>query len=334
MSRTELAALTPTESALYGAVSPQELYSFLDAWVTDRLGTAIAGVKFRAGRIDVVWGVELADGRAAVIKTHRPPADVAAIRATNEAQLVLVDARFPCPTPLAGPDVVEGHVLTAETLMPGSTPDGRDPAHRLLLAEGLVRHIEILRGEPRLVERAGPGPSWCRYQARPWPVPHDTLVDFRSTPVGFEWLDGFGRRASDQILAHREPGNIVVGHADWYAGNTAVFDGALTGTFDWELVADTEAVIAGFAAACFAAHATGAQELSTPGEVASFMRDYDSIRGEPLSDREQMTAAGAAAWILAFNARWQVALIAHGHCDDTFVSAVRDRGDDYLSVRW
>jgi hypothetical protein len=334
LSRTELAALTATESALYGAVSPQELYSFLDAWSADRLGCAIAAVRFRAGRIDVVWGVELADGRTAVIKTHRPPADVAAIRATSDAQRVLVGAGFPCPTPLAGPDDIEGHVLTAETLMPGSTPEARDPAHRLLLAEGLARHIEILRDEARLVGRAGPGPSWCRYQAGPWPVPHDTIVDFRSTPAGFEWLDGFGRRAADQILLHRDPGNIVVGHADWYAGNTAASHGALTGTFDWELVADAEAVIAGFAAACFAAHATGPQELSTPGEVASFMRDYDSVRAEPFSDREQIAAAGAAAWILAFNARWQVALIDHGRCDDTFVSLVRDQADDYLSVRW
>jgi hypothetical protein len=334
LSRIELAALTSTESALYDALSPPELYSFLDAWTIDRLGSAIAGVRFRAGRIDVVWGVDLADGRAAVIKTHRPPADIAAIRATTDAQRVLVNAGFPSPTPLAGPEDVEGHVLRAEALMPGTTPDGRDPAQRLLLAEGLAGHIQILRREESLIRRAGPGPSWCRYQAGPWPVPHDTLVDFRSTPAGFEWLDAFGRRAADQILAHRDAGDIVVGHADWYAGNTAVSDGLLTGTFDWELVADTEAVIAGFAAACFAAHATGPQELSTPEEVGLFMRDYDRVRSEPLNDHEQATAAGAAAWILAFNARWQVALIDHGHCDDTFVSAVSDLGDDYLSLRW
>jgi hypothetical protein len=127
---------------------------------------------------------------------------------------------------------------------------------------------------------------------------------------------------------------VVVGHADWYAGNTAVVQGALVGTFDWELVADTEAVIAGFAAACYASSSTGGGGLSTPEGVAAFMIDYNDARGRPLADREQRTAAGAAAWILAFNARWQVALIGHGHYDVATVALVRDRQQDYLSLTW
>lgn len=332
--RAELAAISGTESAIYGAVTPLELHAFLDAWTTDRLGSPIARVHFRAGRIDVVWGVELEDGRAVVIKTHRPPADLDAIRVTNDAQRVLVRAGFPCAMPLAGPEEVEGRVLTAETLIVGTTPDGRDPAHRLLLAEGLARHIEILRNEPGFVRRAGAGPSWCQYQAGPWPVPHDTLVDFGSTPTGFEWLDTFGRRAANQVLAHRDPEHVVVGHADWYAGNTAVSGGVLVGTFDWELVADTEAVLAGFAAACYGASSTGSAGLSTPEEVALFMRDYDNVRSQRLRDGERRTAAGAAAWILAFNARWQVALIDHSAYDEALVSLVRARGEDYLSIGW
>jgi len=330
----ELGPLGGTEAALYGAVTPLELYEFLDAWAVRALGSHIRGVRFRAGRIDVVWGVELDDGRAVVIKTHRPPAALDAIRVTSDAQRALVDAGFPCATPLAGPDEVEGRVLTAETLMVGAPPDGRDPVHRLLLADGLAQHIEILRGHPDLVSRAGAGPSWCHYQAGPWPVPHDTIVDFRATPAEFEWLDTFGRRAAEQVLAHRDPDQVVVGHADWYAGNTVVADGALVGTFDWELVADTEPVIAGFAAACYGASSTGSGGLSTPEEVAAFMRDYDTVRSEPLCDRARRTAAGAAAWILAFNARWQVALIEHGHCDLALVSLVRSRGEEFLSVDW
>ena len=330
--RSALAPLSGTESAFYGSVTPLELHAFLDAWTKSRLGSPIARVHFRAGRIDVVWGVGLEDGRAVVVKTHRPPADLDAIRVTNDAQRVLVNEGFPCAMPLAGPEEVEGHVLTAETLIVGTAPDGRDPAHRLLLAEGVARHIEILRNRPDLVRRAGAGPSWCHYQAGPWPVPHDTIVDFRSTPAGFEWLDMFGRRAADQVLAHRDPEHVVVGHADWYAGNTAVSGGMLVGTFDWELVADTEAVIAGFAAACFGASSTGSAGLSTPEEAALFMRDYDNARSQRLRDRERRTAAGAAAWILAFNARWQVALIDHGPHDEELISLVRTRGEDYLSL--
>jgi Ser/Thr protein kinase RdoA (MazF antagonist) len=326
--------ISDTERAVHGAVTVLELHRFLDSWAWNRLGSAIADVRFRAGRIDAVWGVELQDGRAVVIKAHRNPVDLDAAEATIDAQRVLAAAGFPCPVPLAGPDEIEGRVLTAETLLVGTRPDGRDPAIRRLLAEGLARHIGILRARPDLVPRAGSGPSWCRYHGGPWPVPHDTLVDFRSALAGFEWLDAFGQRAADQVLTHRETDRILVGHADWYAGNTTVVDGLLVGTFDWELVADTEAVIAGFAASCYASSPTGGGGLSTPEEVAAFLRDYEEVRGQPLSERERRAAAAAAAWILAFNARWQAALIVHGVCDYATIALVQNHAEDYLSLSW
>jgi len=326
--------ISDTEREVHGAVTLPELHTFLDAWVRDRLGSAIADVRFRAGRIDAVWGVGLQDGRAVVIKAHRTPVDLDAAHATIDAQQALAAAGFPCPVPLAGPDEVDGRVLTAETLLVGARPDGRDPAIRRLLADGLARHLEILRARPDLVPRAGSGPSWCRYQNGPWPVPHDTLVDFRSTLTGFEWLDAFGQRAADQILNNREMEKVLVGHADWYVGNTAVVDGLLVGTFDWELVADTEAVIAGFAASCYAASPTSGGGLSTPGEVAAFLHDYEDVRGQPLSKREQRTAAAAAAWILAFNTRWQAALIVHDLGDQATIALVQHHQEDYLSLSW
>ena len=173
--------ISDTERAVHGAVTLPELRSFLHAWSQIQLGSAIADIRFRAGRIDAVWGLELQDGRAAVIKAHRTPIDIDAASAAVDAQRALVAAGFPCPIPLAGPDVVDGRVLTAESLIVGGRPDGRRPATRRLLADGLARHIDILRGRSDLVGRAGAGPSWCRYQDGPWPLPHDTLVDFEST---------------------------------------------------------------------------------------------------------------------------------------------------------
>jgi hypothetical protein len=326
--------LSDTERAVHGAVTLPQLHNFLDAWARDRLGSAIGDVRFRAGRIDPVWGVELQDGRAVVIKAHRTPVDLDAARATIDAQRALAAAGFPCPDPLAGPDEIEGRVLTAETLIVGARPDGRDPAIRRLLADGLFGHIEMLRARPDLRQRAGSGPSWCHYQSGPWPVPHDPIVNFQATVAGFKWLDAFGQRAADQILNNREPDKTVVGHADWYAGNTAVVEGRLVGTFDWELVADTDAVIAGFTASCYASSATAGGGLSTPTEVAAFLHDYEEVRGQPFSKRERTTAAAAAAWILAFNARWQAALIVHGVCDYATIALVRDHPEDYLSLSW
>lgn len=326
--------ISDTERAVHGAVTSVELRTFLDRWTQSRLGSGIDEVRLRAGRIDAVWGVQLRDGRTVVIKAHRTPVDLGAARATVDAQGVLTAAGFPCPAPLAGPDECDGRVLSAETLIVGARPDGRDPGTRRLLADGLARHIDILRTRPDLVGRAGAGPSWCRYQGGPWPVPHDTLVDFGSTVAGYEWLDAFGRRAADQILKNREGDPVVVGHADWYAGNTAVIDGRLVGVFDWELVTDTEAVIAGFAAACYAASATGGGGLSNPEEVAAFLRDYEEVRGQPLSEGGRRAAAAAAAWILAFNARWQVALVAHDMSDTATITLVQVHQDDYLTLSW
>lgn len=326
--------ISDTERAVHGAVTVPALRAFLDEWAQGRLGSAIAGVRFRAGRIDAVWGVTLQDGRDVVIKAHRTPVDLEAARATKDAQRTLADAGFPCPAPLAGPEEVEGRVLTAETLIDGGRPDGREPSTRHLLADGLARHIQLLRGRSDLVLRAGRGPSWCRYQGGPWPVPHDTFVNFESTVAGFEWLDTFGRRAADQILDNRAADPVVVGHADWYAGNTAVVDGRLVGVFDWELVADTEAVIAGFTASCYAASASGGGGLSTPREVAAFLKDYEDVRGQPLSGPGRRAAAAAAAWILAFNARWQTALIVHDMCDTATIALVQDHQEDYLPLTW
>ena len=206
--------ISDTERAIYGAVTVLEPRTFLDGWVQDGLGSAIREVRFRSGRIDAVWGLELQDGRSVVVKAHRAPVDLEAATASVDAQRVLAEAGFPCPVPLAGPDDVDGRVLTAETLIDGASPDGRNPGIRRLLAHGLARHIEILRTRPDFVARVGSGPSWCRYQGGPWPVPHDTMVDFSSTVSGYEWLNAFGRRAADQILDNRDDDPVVVGHAE------------------------------------------------------------------------------------------------------------------------
>ena len=158
--------ITDTERAVLGTVTVGDVLSFFSAHVRARLGSPIAQVRFRAGRIDVVWGVELDDGREVVIKSHRLPVDLGAVAAASEAKRLLRDANFPCPEPLSGPAQVAGQVLTVETLLAdGGTPDGRDPGSRRLLADGLAWHMDVLRGHSHLLDSAGTGPSWCQYRS-------------------------------------------------------------------------------------------------------------------------------------------------------------------------
>jgi len=325
--------LSDTERAVLGDVPAAQVLTFFNRYTRDHLGEAIRTVRFRAGRIDAVWGVELADGREVVIKAHRQPVDVQAVAAATDAKALLVAAGYPCPRPYSGPDEVEGQVLVAETLLSnGAAPDGLDPVIRRLLADGLARHIDLLRQDDTLAGRAGTGPSWCQYQHGPWPTPHDPIVDFTTCPPGYEWLDAYARRASEQVLTYRSQ-DVVVGHADWYAGNCAVTGGELVGTFDWELVADTEAVIAGFAASCYASSSSAGGGLSTPEETLAFLQDYELARGIPFDGAEQRAAAAAAAWIVAFNARWETAM-RPGLEDGATTALVRRRDEDYLALTW
>lgn len=325
--------LSDTERAVLGDTTAVQVLAAFSGYTRARLGQPIRSVRFRAGRIDAVWGVELADGRQVVVKAHRPPADPRAVGAATDAGSLLVAAGYPCPRPLSGPDEVDGNLLVVEELLSGGrAPDGRDPVVRRLLAEGLVRHVDLLRRDATLAERAGPGPSWCRYQDGPWPVPHDPVVDSTTTPPGAEWLDAFARRAVEQVLTHRGR-DVVVGHADWCAGNCAVADGELVATYDWELVADTEAVVAGFAAASFATSSTSGGGSSTPEEVRAFLRDCERARGNSFDRAEQRTAAGAAAWIVAFNARWETAM-RPGLDDGETTALLRRRRADYLALSW
>ena len=96
----------------------------------------------------------------------------------------------------------------------------------------------------------------------------------------------------------------------------------------------TEAVIAGFAAACYASSATSGGGHSTPEQVVESLVDYEDARGTPLHPDEQRAAAAAATWILAFNARWAVGMGDEGVDASSSLAPARTRRHDYLSLRW
>ena len=87
-----------------------------------------------------------------------------------------------------------------------------------------------------------------------------------------------------------------MGHANWYAGNVAMVDNLLLGTIDWKLVADTEAVMAGLAASCYAASAT----LSAVAWVLMWaISFFSSLASWPISLRRRRSVRTPAKFQLA-----------------------------------
>jgi len=90
----------------------------VSAWCARELGAPLGRVLFRSGHLSQVVGVELADGRPAVIKIRPYEPRLAGCVAV---QAHLAQAGFPCPAPLVGPTLVRGLAITAETLIGGGT---------------------------------------------------------------------------------------------------------------------------------------------------------------------------------------------------------------------
>ncbi len=266
------------ERVFFPATARRDIDRWLDGVARDRLGAGVEQVVFRAGRIDAVYGLRLDDGRTVVLKLHRAPVDVPALRATTDALRHLAATGYPCPRPVQGPAEVGGHVISVQSLLAeGGTADARDPAVRWAMCVSLADHVQRLadlitggRGPAgrRLDVRLGAaGPAWTRYAGGPWPRPRDPIFDFRVTPRGFAWLDDEARDAAHELVTLRGRYAPVVGHGDWYAGNLRFAGDRVVATFDRELVVEPEAVLAGLTACGFLADGA-----PSPEQVAGFLR--------------------------------------------------------------
>jgi Ser/Thr protein kinase RdoA (MazF antagonist) len=301
------AAPSGVERVFFGTGSRQDIDGWVTGVVRDRLGSEVCRILFRSGRLDAVYGLDLADGRAVLLKVHRPPVDLGTRRATNTALRHLHAHGFPCPEPLHGPVTVDGRIITIQSLLTqGTTGDGHRPQVRQAIAGALAEHIALLDGLPggvaSLSARLGRRPSWTRYAAGPWPEPHDPIYDFSVTPAGWEWLDRYARKATADLVGLRDPDRLALGHGDWSAGNLRFAHGRVVAAFDWDVVAEDEAVLVGLSAGAFLADGA-----PSPQEVAGFLDDYG--RARPLRGQGRLAAVAAARWILAYKARCDLAFM-------------------------
>ncbi len=303
---------TGLERAVFGDISRGQIDAWLISHVRARLSAEVSTVLFRSGRIGAVYGLRLSDGSNVVVKVHRKPVFLGHLSAASACQRVLADAGYPCPSPLDGPAVSAGHTATIEAWLDGGEPgNAHQPAIRKTMAKSLAMQPEILRAMPAAMLAKDP-PAWASYAGGPWPTPHDPIFDFNKTEPGYQWLDDLAAEAARVLGPPTAP--EVIGHSDWVCQNVRFAHGEVVASYDWDsLIGQSEAVLAGFGAGSFTEGSTAGASAPSPEEVAAFLADYDGSLERRFTGEQQVVAAAAATWVIAYNARCGVCLEALGY---------------------
>jgi hypothetical protein len=281
----------------------------LAQWCEEQLGSPPVGEIFRSGYLSVVIGLRLADRRAVVVKV-RP--DSPRVAACTQVQRRLFESGYPCPEPLTGAIPFGDGVATAEAYVPGGAllPSAGRSAWAFA---GALARLVTLAPRPAEVPALDPPPSWADWNhagAGLWPHPEDP-EDPENPDVnlnemaGPAWIDDVGRRARDRLRAGVS--EAVIGHCDWLATNLRWNGDQVLVVHDWDSVStDSEAVLAGFAAALYST--VSAKQLATVEETQEFLLAYRDAHGRELSADELERSWAAGAWTRAYDARYQHAV--------------------------
>jgi ketosteroid isomerase-like protein len=272
-------------------------------WCAEHLGSPPAGEVFRSGYLSTVIGFRLADDRAVVVKVRPGSPRVAAC---VEVQRRLFESGYPCPEPLTGAAPFGDDVATAETYVPGGAMLPSADRAAWAFAEALARLVR-LAPRPAEVSTLDPAPSWAAWdhaEAGLWPRPEDSDVNLNEV-AGPGWIDDAGRRARDRLQAG--PSEAVIGHCDWLASNLRWSGDDLLVVHDWDsAIADSEAVLAGFAAALYPT--VSPHKLATVKETEQFLAAYGEARGRQFSADELQRSWAAGVWTRACDAKYQHAV--------------------------
>jgi Phosphotransferase enzyme family len=267
----------------------------LVTWCEEHLGSPPECELFRTGNLTTVIGTRLADGREVVARVRQAAPRVAAC---TEVQRRLFDDGYPCPRPLAGPAPLDGYEATAETYVRGgSTLPGSGRAAQPFAAA--LAQLVNMAPSPGSVTSLAPAPSWADWnhdRGGLWPRPEDIAVNLNQVK-GASWIDEAGLAARRKLRENQD--QAVIGHGDWITDNLRWDGNRLLVAYDWDsLIADSEAVIAGLAAAIYLMPAQ-----TTVAETSEFLDAYGTARGRPFSPGELQRCWAAGLWTRAYEAK-------------------------------
>src|SRR5215472_6838467 len=274
----------------------------LAAWCEAHLGSPAESELFRTGHLARVTGTRLANGREVVVKV-RPAAP--RIAACSEVHRRLFDSGYPCPQPLAGPAPLGEYEATAESYIAGGgvLPGSGRAAQPFAAALAQLVHLAPRPGQ---VSSLAPAPAWAAWnhgQGRLWPWPEDLDVDLNEVH-GSGWIDAAGQAARQKLQEGQD--QAVIGHGDWITDNLRWHGNRLLVAYDWDsLIADSEAVIVGLAAAVYPTSRAGGEAAVT--ETRDLLAAYAAARGRQFCPGELQRCWAAGVWLRAFDAKKQYA---------------------------
>jgi hypothetical protein len=269
----------------------------LAQWCSKRLRSPVARELFETGYLSAVIGIELQDGRRAVLKV-RPWAD--RLVGCGRVHAALYSQGYPCPKPLTAVEKLAGWAISAEALVEDYTqlaPTSDSPAR---FADALSALID---SAPAFDASAlEPAPPWADWEGRDrlglWPAPDDRPADLNA--LDRSWIDTVAVTARDFLVS--EPSDPVVGHLDWYSANLGWRDRELVAVFDWDSVgAQPVATIAGLAAAVWPATGGPGEEADLQ-QTEAFLDRFRSTR-PGWSDEDDRRAWAAGLWVRSFDAK-------------------------------
>ena len=155
-----------------------------------------------------------------------------------------------------------------------------------------------LAPRPEEVPSLAPAPAWTAWNQEDglWPWPDDQDIDLNQVQ-GPDWIDAVGRAARRRLREGQD--QAVIGHGDWFTDNLRWHGNRLLVAYDWDsVIADSETVIAGLAAAIYPA-------LATVAETRDFLAYYAAARGRPWGSGELQRCWAAGLWSRAFDAKKQ-----------------------------
>ncbi|MBK8254174.1 MAG: hypothetical protein IPK82_16095 [Polyangiaceae bacterium] len=128
------------EKAIFGFSDPELVANAFSSYCANVLGSPIANAFFYRVSVACVAGVHLADGRQAVIKAQNGGRRADYLAACIDYRKQLAQTGFPCPTPLAPPEKLNGAWFTSEELLTrGSPADAHDLPIRRSIVSALAQ---------------------------------------------------------------------------------------------------------------------------------------------------------------------------------------------------